>query len=474
MIFSSVLEAPYAVAVPPTPLPDLVVVHHRPALAAEMGLDPAWLDSEDFRRVLAGQHGLPGAEPRASVYAGHQFGSFVPQLGDGRAHLIGRHEHPDGRRWELQLKGAGQTPYSRFADGRAVLRSSLREYVASEALHALGVPTTRALALGLSREPVQRETVERAAIVLRVAPSFLRFGHFEYWAYRERPDRVRALAEQAIAAHFPEHRNDPAGWLRSVLLRTAELMAQWQTLGFCHGVMNTDNMSLLGLTLDYGPYGFLDAFDPQHICNHSDHGGRYAWDQQPAVGQWNSARLLEACLSLLAPETEAAIEIAQGLLADYASAYAAAAQRRWAAKFGLHTREDGDAALMQDFLRLLQRGRHDFTLCFRHLPRPAQLRDLVLDHEALDAWSARYQARLAREGGASPARTAAMDAVNPLYVPRNHLLQIAIAAAEQDDFAPLARLVRVLDQPYTEQPDAADLAALPPDWAAAISVSCSS
>lgn len=474
MIFSSVLEAPYTVAVPPTPLPDLVVVHRRPGLAAEMGLDPAWLDSEDFRQVLAGERSLPGAEPRASVYAGHQFGTFVPQLGDGRAHLIGCCQSPDGRHWELQLKGAGQTPYSRFADGRAVLRSSLREYVASEALHALGVPTTRALALGVSRQPVQRETLERAAIVMRVAPSFLRFGHFEYWARRGRNDRMRALAEQAISDHFPEHRGDPIGWLRSVLVRTAKLMAQWQTLGFCHGVMNTDNMSLLGLTLDYGPYGFLDAFDPQHICNHSDHGGRYAWDQQPAIGQWNSARLLEACLSLLAPDTEAAIEIAQSLLGDYASAYGTAAHQRWAAKFGLQTQEDEDATLMQDFLRLLQRGRHDFTLCFRHLPRLAQLRDLVLDQEALDAWSARYQARLAQEGGASPDRTAAMDAINPLYVPRNHLLQIAIAAAERDDFAPLARLVRVLDAPYTEQPDAADLAALPPDWAAAISVSCSS
>jgi serine/tyrosine/threonine adenylyltransferase len=474
MTFSSVLEAPYAVAVPPTPLPDLVVAHRRPALALDLGLDPEWLDEEGFRQVLAGQAPLPGAEPRASVYAGHQFGTFVPQLGDGRAHLLGGCKGPDGRRWELQLKGAGKTPYSRFADGRAVLRSSLREYVASEALHALGVPTTRALALGVSREPVQRETRERAAIVLRVAPSFLRFGHFEYWAYRDQPERVRRLAEQAIATHFPEHENDAVGWLRSVLQRTAELMAQWQTLGFCHGVMNTDNMSLLGLTLDYGPYGFLDAFDPHHICNHSDHSGRYAWDQQPAVGQWNAARLLEACLGLLAPETEAAIEIAQDLLGDYAGHYAAAARRRWQAKFGLRETHPGDEALMQAFLALLQRGRHDFSLCFRHLPRPALLDDLILDREALHAWQQRYAQRLQQEGGASPERTAAMDAVNPLYIPRNHLLQLAITAAEQDDFAPLARLVGVLDRPYTEQPGAEDLAALPPDWAAAISVSCSS
>lgn len=474
MIFSSVLDAPFAVAVPPTPLPDLVVAHRRSPLAVEMDLDPAWLDQEAFRRVLAGLDPLPGAEARASVYAGHQFGTFVPQLGDGRAHLIGRHQHRDGRAWEWQLKGAGKTPYSRFADGRAVLRSSLREYVASEALHALGVPTTRALALGVSREPVRRETLERAAVVLRVAPSFLRFGHFEYWAYRDAPERVKALAEHVITAHFPECVGDPVGWLREVLRRTANLMAQWQTLGFCHGVMNTDNMSILGLTLDYGPYGFLDAFNPRHICNHSDHSGRYAWDQQPAIGQWNCARLLEACLCLLAPQTEAAIEIAQDLLASYAEAYSVAAHQRWAAKFGLQTREADDAPLMQDFLRLLQRGQHDFTLCFRHLPRLPQLRELILDQAGLEAWWQRYTDRLDREGGLTSLRTRAMDAVNPLYVPRNHLLQMTIEAAEGDDFAPLDRLVRTLDQPYTAQAGADDLAALPPDWAAAISISCSS
>ena len=468
------LDAAFCTPCTPTALPDLQLAHVQPELAQALGIPVDWLHSDQFRQIVAGAAPLPGAEPQASVYAGHQFGQFVPQLGDGRAHLIGRHRAPDDQPWSWQLKGSGPTPYSRHADGRAVLRSSLREYVASEAMHALGVPTTRALAFGVSRQPVQREQVERAAIVLRMAPSFLRFGHFEFWASRGHTDRVRQLADAVIAQHFPSLVGRYADWLTEIIRRTAQLMAQWQTLGFCHGVMNSDNFSILGLTIDYGPYGFLDAFDPQHICNHSDHSGRYAWDQQPQIGQWNCARLLEACLSLLGDDENAAIEQANTLLATYAAAYTDAITARWRAKFGLATQQADDEALMQDYLRLIARGRHDFTLCFRHLPRRALLADLVLDTSALDEWLARYDARLARESLSQVTRTAAMDAVNPLYVPRNHLLELAIRAAEQDDIAPLARLMKALAQPYTAQPGFDDLAALPPQWAAALSVSCSS
>jgi serine/tyrosine/threonine adenylyltransferase len=475
--FNTALEAldpAFCTPCAPTPLADLQVAHVQPALAETLGLPADWLHGDAFRRILAGIAPLPGAEPQASVYAGHQFGQFVPQLGDGRAHLIGRHCAPDHQVWSWQLKGSGPTPYSRHADGRAVLRSSLREYVASEALHALGIPTTRALAFGMSQQPVRREQVERAAIVLRIAPSFLRFGHFEFWASRGHPERVKQLADAVIAQHFPAMVGRYAEWLTEVVRRSAQLMAQWQTVGFCHGVMNSDNFSILGLTIDYGPYGFLDAFDPQHICNHSDHSGRYAWDQQPQIGQWNCARLLEACLSLLSDDDAKAIEQANAILAHYAPAYTDTVSGRWRAKFGLATQQADDDVLMQDFLQLIAKGRHDFTLCFRHLPRRALLTDLVLDQAALNDWLARYDTRLARESLTQATRTAAMDAVNPLYIARNHLLELAIRAAEQDDFTVLDRLMQALSQPFTAQSAMDDLAALPPQWAAGLSVSCSS
>ncbi len=468
------LGAPWAVPTPMTPLPDLQIAHHSAPLAAALALDDPAVGSDAFRETLAGARPLPGIDPVATVYAGHQFGQFVPRLGDGRAHLLGEYEDAQSQRWEFQLKGSGPTPYSRFADGRAVLRSSLREYVASEAMAALGVPTTRALALGISSEPVRRERVERGAMVWRVAPSFTRFGHFEYWTYGEQHDRLHALAEWVMARDFPDCGGDPVAWLSTVIDRTAALVARWQTVGFCHGVMNTDNMSLLGLTLDYGPYGFLDAFDPHHICNHTDEGGRYAYDQQPHVAHWNCARLLEACLPLLDADSEKALVPARALLDRFPSQYGAAADAAWRAKFGLGETDEGDSALMQDFLTLLARGRHDFTLCFRALGDLDTLQDLILDRAALDAWYHRYQRRLDQEGGLHAARLAGMQQANPRIVPRNHLLQLAITAAEQDDFAPLSRLMAALAHPYQDDPAFDDLAALPPAWAASLSVSCSS
>lgn len=468
------LGEPWAVAVETTPLPDLKLAHVSETLAATLSLPGLAADSPALRAVMAGAQPLPGAQPVATVYAGHQFGQFVPQLGDGRAHLIGVYTDTAGARHELQLKGSGPTPFSRFADGRAVLRSSLREYVASEALHALGVPTTRALALGVSSEPVRRERMERAATVLRVAPSFLRFGHFEYWAYRGQLEPLRQLADWAIANWFPQFEGRYADWLGDIIDRTADLIVHWQTLGFCHGVMNTDNMSLLGLTLDYGPYGFLDAYDPGHICNHSDEAGRYAYDQQPHVAHWNCARLLEACLSLLDPDQDRALTTARALLERFPTRFRATAGRAWRAKFGLGEHRDDDDTLMNGFLDLLARGRHDFSACFRALPDPDRLHDLILDQAALDRWYRQYRDRCDDERADTVAREVLQRSANPARVPRNHLLQLAITAAEQDDFAPLSRLMDALSAPYQDADEFADLADLPPAWAAALSVSCSS
>ena len=273
------LGEPYSTAIPARPLPAPSLLHVNAALADQLGLSPS-IASPEFAALMAGNTAWPGYESRASVYAGHQFGQFVPQLGDGRALLIAEIDDRNGQPQELQLKGAGPTPYSRHADGRAVLRSSIREYLCSEAMHGLGIPTTRALALVGSPQPVRRETVETAAVVCRVAPSFLRFGHFEFWYYRGETERLKPLADLLIDQHFPEFTGKPdrhALWLTEVVRRTAVLMAHWQAVGFCHGVMNTDNFSALGLTIDYGPFGFLDAFDSHHICNHSDDSGRYAW-----------------------------------------------------------------------------------------------------------------------------------------------------------------------------------------------------
>lgn len=470
----------YYTRVAPTPLPEPTLVHVNRALAAELGLDP---DRDEFAAAMAGNAPLPGHAPLASVYAGHQFGVFVPQLGDGRAHLIATLNTEAGPR-ELQLKGSGPTPYSRFADGRAVLRSSIREYLCSEAMHALGIPTTRALSLVASPQPVRRETLETAAVVCRVAPSFVRFGHFEFFYYRNEHDRLAPLADHVVETGFPEFAGEPdryRRWLTEVVERTAKLMAQWQSVGFCHGVMNTDNFSALGLTLDYGPFGFQDGFAADHICNHSDDGGRYAWDRQPGIGHWNCSRLLQATLPLLHEDGDEAVRIAQDILDRYPPAYAEAVRRRWADKLGLRELRDGDAELINRFLTLLHRCRGDFTRGFRALSRlrvdghdDGGPRDELLDPAGFDAWALDYRARLAGEGSEDAARAARMNAVNPVYVLRNHLAQQAIARAEQGDFSEVERLFEVLRQPFEARPGLEPYAAEPPPDQRHIEVSCSS
>lgn len=470
--------------VEPTPLPDPRLVLFNPAVAALIDLPASSRVQPALTHALAGNARLPGSLPIATAYGGHQFGVWAGQLGDGRAILLGQVRNALGEPWEVQLKGAGRTPYSRGADGRAVLRSSLREYLCSEAMAGLGVPTTRALSLVVSPQPVRRERIETAAVVARVAPSLLRFGHFEWLDYLQRPDLLRALADEVIDQHYPQFAGADdryPRWLTEVVERTARLMAQWQTLGFCHGVMNTDNFSILGLTLDYGPFGFIDGFDAGHVCNHSDEGGRYAYNRQPGIGQWNCAQLLNACLPLLADDREAAVERATAILDAYGPAYARAAVAGWSAKLGLAERRDSDPELINRFLTLLHRTRADFTLSFRRLADVRSDsealdagRDHIPDPLAYDAWITDYRTRLRGESSVDAERGARMQAVNPLYVLRNHLAQRAIELAESGDYGYSERLLTALAQPFLERPGYEDLAQEPPPELRQIEVSCSS
>jgi uncharacterized protein YdiU (UPF0061 family) len=481
--FARLPEGFYA-RVDPAPLPDPWLVAASADAAAALGLGLEAFDSPLVVAALAGNQPIPGSEPLAAVYAGHQFGVWAGRLGDGRAILLGEARGPDGRHWELQLKGAGRTPFSRGADGRAVLRSSIREFLCSEAMHGLGIPTTRALALVASDEPVFRETVETAAVVTRMAPSFLRFGSFEYFRHFDQPERLALLARTLLEQHYPTLADAQNPWLallREVASRTARLVAAWQAVGFCHGVMNTDNMSMLGLTMDYGPFGFLDRFDPNHVCNHSDDLGRYSYAMQPKIGEWNCWCLGEALMPLIAG-AGGSVDDAKAALAAYQPAFDAEYERLMRAKLGLQQARDGDAALIRATLDLLHAQRIDFTAFFRRLasadttdlPSGARCRDLFVEPLLYDGWAARWRARLAEEGATPAARSAALKRVNPKYVLRNHLAELAIRMARERDPSMVRRLLSALARPFDEQPEHEDLAALPPDWARQLSVSCSS
>ena len=482
------LPADYAAQIEPEPLSSPRMLHFNRPLAGHIGLPADAADDARWLSLLSGNTRRLERTPLATVYAGHQFGHFVPQLGDGRALLLGQVRNAEGELFELQLKGAGKTPFSRFADGRAVLRSSLREYLCSEAMHGLGVPTTRALSLVGSPDPVQRETVETAAVVCRVAPSFVRFGHFEFFYYHQRHALLAPLADHIIAHHFPslpEAHAEPsaryAAWLGEVIERTARMVAQWQTVGFCHGVMNTDNFSILGLTIDYGPFGFLDGFRSGHICNHSDEAGRYAYEQQPRIGYWNCSKLLQATLPLLHDTPEAAVEMAQALLARYPSVYAETVLAAWRAKLGLAQALDGDRDLVNGLLNILDRGANDFTRSFRGLSQvrtdsgaPPPIRDEITDLDAFDAWLGEYRTRLRSENSVDAERAPRTNALNPCYVLRNHLAQNAIGLAEHGEYTEIDTLMRLLADPFVERPDAGHYAAAPPPGAEQVEVSCSS
>jgi uncharacterized protein YdiU (UPF0061 family) len=469
----------YYTRLDPMPLPNPYLVATSARASALLGVDPHALCEPASIAVLAGNRIARGSKPLAAVYSGHQFGVWAGQLGDGRAHLLGGVDTDDGV-IELQLKGAGRTPYSRGGDGRAVLRSSIREFLCSEAMHGLGIPTTRALAIVGSDQPVIRETVETAAIVLRMAPSFVRIGSFEHWFSRNQFDELKALADYVIDAFYPEARaatNPYQALLAAVTERTARLIAQWQAVGFCHGVMNTDNMSILGLTLDYGPFGFLDGFDANHICNHTDEQGRYSYARQPAVARWNMYCLAEALLPLIDD-----VDSAEAALATFQTTFGVAMEAAIDAKLGLADHRPDDQKLTSDLFALLQESRADFTLFFRRLGdfdrtdvRPGHAaRDLFVDGERFDRWAVDYRARLAQEARGADARRVAMCAVNPKYILRNHLAEEAIVKAREGDYSEVDRLCRLLERPYDEQPGQERYAELPPDWAGKLEVSCSS
>ena len=463
----------------PTPLPSPHWVGTSHSVAQLLGLPEGWHQSEEALQALTGNQVLAGSTPLASVYSGHQFGVWAGQLGDGRAILLG--ELAGGH--EIQLKGAGRTPYSRMGDGRAVLRSSIREFLCSEAMHGLGIPTSRALCITGSPGLVRREELETAAVVTRVAPSFVRFGHFEHFAANDQEEQLRTLADYVIDRYYPECRspeatspwggNPYAALLHSVSERTAQLMAQWQAVGFCHGVMNTDNMSILGLTLDYGPFQFLDAFVPGHICNHSDHHGRYAYNRQPNIAYWNLFCLAQALLPLIEDQ-----DTALAALESYKTVFPDAFMARMHKKLGLTQAQDSSEALVEPLLQLLAQNAVDYTIFWRRLSHAVAegqfepVRDLFADRAAIDAWLLSYSELLALEDKALAADL--MLKSNPKFVLRNHLGEQAIRAAKGGDFSVLATLQRLLERPFDEHPGHEAYADFPPDWASSISISCSS
>ena len=444
-----------------------------------LGIDTAELQQNWFLQWCSGNLTLPGSAPRAMVYSGHQFGSYVPRLGDGRGLLLGEVEGPQGK-WDVHLKGAGQTPYSRFGDGRAVLRSTIREYLCSEAMHGLGIATTRALSIAASNEPVYRETTEQAAMLIRLARSHVRFGSFEYFHHRGETEQVQILADHVIEQHLPELAgcdDSYLGLFRHAVHSTARLIAQWQAVGFAHGVMNTDNMSIIGDTLDYGPFGFLDGYNPDFICNHSDHSGRYAFKRQPVIGLWNCNALANALTSLLSVEALTAV------LEEYEPLFIDSLLQLHRQKLGLTTTEEGDQALIDDLLATLTASNVDYTIFFRKLcdfqeqGASDRLRDLFLDRAAFDSWAERYHQRLAREPEQISAaeRRQAMLKTNPKYVLRNYMAEIAIRHAEDEgNYREIDRLLKLLQTPFDEHPDCEDYARHPPAWSEQLSVSCSS
>jgi uncharacterized protein YdiU (UPF0061 family) len=467
--------------VAPTPFEQPARLIHFNADAADLlDLDHAVQHAAEFADVFTGRQRLRGDAPLAMLYAGHQFGHYVPQLGDGRAVMLGETTNRRNERWEIQLKGSGQTPYSRAGDGRAVLRSTIREYLCSEAMHGLGIPTTRALCITGSDDEVYREQIETGAMLTRLAPSHVRFGSFEVFYYRDQYDHIRTLADYVIEHHYPEladEDNPYLALLQTVIARTAKLIAQWQAVGFSHGVMNTDNMSILGLTLDYGPYGFMEAYDPGYICNHSDHEGRYAFNNQPQIGLFNVSCLAQALLPLIE------VDDAKAALEKYQPAFLEQYHLLMANKLGFEQADDATRELCKSLLDQMQQSRADYTTVFRQLAYiddegndcHAGLRDLFVDREKLKHWLGEYRARLQQQGKPESVRREAMLACNPKYVLRNYMAQIAIDKAERDkDYSEINALMTVLKNPFDEHPEHAHYAEPPPDWAGDIEVSCSS
>ena len=447
----------------PTPVAEPRLVKINRGLATELGLDPDALASPDGVEILAGNRIAPGSEPIALAYAGHQFGHFVPQLGDGRAILLGEVVDRAGRRRDIQLKGSGITPFSRSGDGRAALGPVLREYIVSEAMAALGIPTTRSLAAVTTGEKVYRETALPGAVLTRVASSHIRVGTFQFFAARGDLEALRLLADHAIARHDPgaAAAAEPyRAFLEGVVARQASLVAQWLLVGFIHGVMNTDNTAIAGETIDYGPCAFMDTYDPATVFSSIDHRGRYAYANQPRIAAWNLARLAEAILPLLADDSEHAVAMANEVIGTYPALFSQAFVAGLRRKLGLFTEQETDAALAQALLDAMAANHADFTLTFRRMcaaaetaDGDAEVRELFDKPEAWDEWAQRWRERLAEEPQTPREHAALMRQVNPAFIPRNHRVEAALAAAiEHNDYGPFEELLLVLSRPYEDQP----------------------
>ena len=471
------LPATYT-ALSPTPLKNARLIWHNDALAEQLAIPAALFDISTGAGVWGGESLLPGMSPLAQVYSGHQFGVWAGQLGDGRGILLGEQQLADGSTFDWHLKGAGLTPYSRMGDGRAVLRSTIRESLASEAMHYLGIPTTRALSIVTSDTPVYRETVEAGAMLIRVAQSHMRFGHFEHFYYRREPEKVRQLADFAIRHYWPQWQEEADKyqlWFNDVVTRTATLIADWQAVGFAHGVMNTDNMSILGLTIDYGPYGWIDNFDLHWTPNTTDAEGlRYCFGRQPAIARWNLQRLAEALGTVITDHSM----LSDGL-AQFDQTFAQAMGDMLAAKLGLTGWHESDSSMVDQLFALMTESEVDMTIFFRHLAdldvsapdlsvlRPAFYDSVKMKHyrERWDAWFAQYCQRVMTAPFDIEERKAVMNRTNPCYVLRNYLAQQAIDAATTGDYQPLQTLMQVMREPYQERPEWASYAEKRPDWA---------
>jgi serine/tyrosine/threonine adenylyltransferase len=449
----------------PAPAPRLLALNAD--LAAELGVDAGALRTDAGVEILSGNAVPAGATPVAQAYAGHQFGSYSPRLGDGRALLLGELVDTHGRRRDLHLKGSGRTPFARGGDGKAVVGPMLREYVIGEAMHALGIPTSRALAVVATGESVLRETVLPGAVLARVAASHIRVGTFQYAAMNGGPPLVRRLADYAIRRHHPQAADAENPYLalyERVIETQAALIARWMLVGFIHGVMNTDNMAISGETIDYGPCAFMDAFDPATVFSSIDHGGRYAYGNQPHLAQWNLARLAEALLPVIDDDTDAAVAAATAALQGFGERF----ERHWRggmrAKLGLGEDDETTSVLIDDLLTLLREHALDYAASFRALS--ARLRgSAALEPPAFEAWARRWREQLAHEGAEEQAVAAAMDRVNPVYIPRNHHVEDALATATAGDLAPFERLLAVLARPFDERPGLEAYAAPgPPGW----------
>ena len=468
----------------PAPLSGDFLIHVNPVVAGLIGLDIKESERSDFLDIFTTRKPFRAFKPLATCYAGHQFGHFVPRLGDGRAILLGQMRDENNQPWDLQLKGAGPTLYSRGSDGRAVLRSSIREYLVSAAMHGLNIPTTHSLFLSGSDEEVYREDIEPGAMLLRVAPSHIRFGSFEYYFYSQRYDDLKLLTQNVLENYFPHllnNENPCLDFLTDVIEKTATLIAQWQAAGFTHGVLNTDNMSIHGVTLDYGPFGFVEQFNPQYICNHSDHQGRYAFNKQPEIGLFNLSCLAQALLPVLHEDADEAVKLAKSALEKYQGIYRAHYHALMSKKLGFTVDLDNDNKIITSLLKLLERNNVDYTLFFRKLSQliseqdKTACRNLFIDRASFDSWFEQYQQRLQQENVSPKVRSEQMKKINPKYILRNYMAEIAIRKAQdKKDYSEIENLMTILSQPFDEHPDFEHYAGHPPEWSNQIEISCSS